>query len=85
MKMSLVQVLNDQYALYSFPVCGASFFSTSPGLTCFRAGFNFFCFFTTAACVSVMFELIVGLNMMIMSGVVQLRSNEWILQASQVC
>ena len=36
--------------LYSFPVCGASFFSTWPGATCFRAGFSFFCFLTTGCC-----------------------------------
>ncbi len=33
------------YVLYSFPVCGASFFSTSPGFTCLRAGFIFLTFF----------------------------------------
>lgn len=27
--------------LYSFPVCTASVFTTSPGLTCFLAGFSF--------------------------------------------
>ena len=27
------------HALYSFPVCGAVSLSTSPGFTCFRAGF----------------------------------------------
>ena len=29
------------YALYSLPVWGASFFSTSPALTCLRAGLSF--------------------------------------------
>ena len=29
------------YALYSFPVCTASVFTTSPALTCFLAGFSF--------------------------------------------
>ena len=36
--------------LYSFPVCGASFFSTWPGATCLRAGLSFFCFLTTCCC-----------------------------------
>lgn len=30
------------HELYSFPVCTASVFTTSPALTCFLAGFNFF-------------------------------------------
>ena len=54
------------HALYSFPVCGAVSLSTSPGFTCFRAGFSFFCFGTTAfaacasICVSVLLLLIVS-------------------------
>ena len=54
------------HALYSFPVCGAVSLSTSPGFTCFRAGFSFFCFGTTAfavcasTCVSVLLLLIVS-------------------------
>ena len=28
-------------SLYSFPVCMVSVLFTSPGLTCFRAGFSF--------------------------------------------
>lgn len=45
------------HALYSLPVCGASFFSTWPGLTCFRAGLGFFAGFVVVTAVSV-FELI---------------------------
>ena len=48
---------DTDYLLYSFPVCGASFFSTSPGLTCLRAGLSFFCLFGSATCVSVTLEL----------------------------
>jgi len=48
-------------ALYSFPVCTVSVFTTSPGLTCFLAGFSLLVFVvglgTTA--VSVPFESMV--------------------------
>lgn len=48
------------YSLYSLPVCTSTFFSTSPGFTCFRAGFNFLAgFFVVATTVCVSFELIV--------------------------
>ena len=48
------------HVLYSLPVCGASFFSTSPGLTCLRAGLSFFCFLGAATCVSVAELMAVG-------------------------
>lgn len=37
--------MSGRTELYSLPVWGASFFSTSPGLTCLRAGLSFLSFF----------------------------------------